>query len=216
MAALLVCTCSLAVALTLAAGMAWAAPSGLLVIPTADVLGPGEASADFFSQGRSVLANGDCDRFLGVEVGLPHGVELGVDACLNDADAGSPWGNLKWQLPTAGPDRFAVALGLQNVGHGAAAQPYVTLAQAVGQGRAHAGVIRSDGATRLMLGAQVPAGETFELVSDYLSGPGGSAGLGFSWSPTPSWSLMVGRIWNRGAGSEHHWYFDVGYAFKAF
>ena len=41
--------CSLTTVVLLAAGVAWASPTGLLVIPTADVLGPGEAGADFFS-----------------------------------------------------------------------------------------------------------------------------------------------------------------------
>ncbi len=208
--------CTLTVVALLSAGAAWASPTGLLVISTADVLEPGEASADFSSQGRNVLTGGECDRFLGVEVGLPHALEFGVDTCLTHQDSGEVWWNLKWQLPTADSDRFAVALGLQNVSHGDTAQPYLALAQAVGRGRGHLGVLRADGATHLMLGAEAPVSDTFDLVGDYLSGPGGSASVGCVWNPAPVWGLCVGRIWNRGATSERHWYFDVGYAFRAF
>lgn len=204
------------VALMVSAVTAWSAPTGLLVIPTADVLGPGEASLDYFTQGRNLARDEDCDRFLGVEVGLPHGLEVGVDACLNHGGDEGPWWNLKWQLPAADPDRFALALGLQNLGHAATAQPYLALAHAVGSGRGHLGVMRADAATRLYLGAEAPMSEKLTLVGDYLSGPGGSTSVGLVWSMAPAWSLMAGRIWNRGEESERHWYVDLGYVFTAF
>lgn len=193
-----------------------AAPTGLFVIPTADVLGPGEVCVDGFTQGRNLARDEDCDRFLGVEVGLARGVEIGVDTCVNHGGDDGPWWNLKWQLPWGDTDRQAVAIGLQNVGHGTSAQPYVTLAQALGRGRGHLGIMRADSATRLYLGAEAPLTETLVLAGDYLSGPGGSTSAGLVWSLGPAWSLMVGRIWNRGEDSEHHWYVDVGYAFTAF
>ncbi len=204
------------VALVLSVAAAGAAPTGLFVIPTADVLGPGEASLDCFTQGRNLARDADCDRFLGVEVGLPHGLEVGVDACLNHGGDDGPWWNLKWQVPLAGSDRRALALGLQNVGHQATAQPYVALAQTIGSGRGHLGVMRADSATRLYLGAEAPVTESLTLAGDYLSGPGGSTSAGLVWSIAPAWSLMVGRIWNRGEESERHWYVDLGYAFTAF
>jgi len=185
-----------------------------VVIPTADCLDRGSVCLDYFTQGRDAFLGSDCDRFLGVEVGLPRGFEIGIDHCLNHGDG--PWWNLKWQLPLEGSDRRALALGLQNVGHEASAQPYLALAQAIGRGRGHLGVMRADSATRLYLGAEAPVSEILTFAGDYLSGPGGSTSVGLVWSIAPAWSLMVGRIWNRGEESERHWYVDLGYAFTAF
>ncbi len=202
--------------LALGGGGAWASPSGLLVIPVADILGPGEVSANLISQGPNALWSGHRHHLVGLEVGLPGGWEAGVDAALDTDEPNGPWVNAKWQVPTRDPERMAVALGLQNVGHRDTAQPYLALSRALGTGRAHAGVIRAEGKTRWMLGAEAPGGRRLTLLGDYLSGAEGSTALGLGYELAPRWGVVAGYLWNRGEESRNHSYFEVGYSWEAF
>lgn len=191
---------------------AWSAPTGLVVIPTADVLDRGSVCLDYSTQGRDVVWGDDCDRFLGVQAGLAPGLEAGVDECTNSSDG--PWLNLKWQVVPESEKGPAIALGLQAIGEDTTAEPYLVLSRDFSLGRLHLGALRAGHAGRLLVGGELPVERGLTAVGDFVSGPAGTASLGLTWQITSRFSLMAGRIWNRGAGDEDQWYVDLGYAVK--
>jgi len=183
-----------------------------VVIPTADCLDRGSVCLDYFTQGRDAFLGSDCDRFLGLQAGLAAGLELGVDDCTDSRNG--PWLNAKWQVVPESEKRPALALGLQAIGQDTTAEPYLVLSRDFPPGRLHLGALRAGRANRLMVGAELPLTAGVAAVGDFVSGPAGTTSLGLTWEITNRFSLMAGRIWNRGAGNEDHWYVDLGYAVK--
>ena len=134
--------CSLTMALLMIGAMnAWPSPTGLTVIPTADLLEPMTGSIEFEAAGRQVPFGGDCGRCILFEIGLPQGIEAGIDTSISSNEG--PWLNAKWLVLGETAVVPAVAVGLQNVGEDTVAEPYLALAKHVGNARVHTGGIRT-------------------------------------------------------------------------
>ena len=135
---------------------AWAGPTGLTAIPTADVLDPMTASLEFEAEGRRVPFGGDCDRFVLLQIGLPRSLEAGIDTCTTGSEG--PWLNAKWVMMNETLRFPAVAVGLQSVGKDTTAEPYLALSRDVGNVRLHTGAIRLAHHTSWILGVEASLG----------------------------------------------------------
>jgi len=201
---------SVAVLLVVSLSPVWAGPTGLTVIPTADLLEPATASLEFEAEGKQVPFGGDCDRAVLFEIGLLEGVEAGIDTSISSSEG--PWLNAKWLVADETATLPAVAVGLQNVGEAAVAEPYLALAKDVGKVRVHTGGIRTGHRTYWMLGAEVSAGPRLTACADYMSGHAGTASVGLSWEISDVVSVAAARIFANDSEAEDNWYFNIGYA----
>ena len=169
-----------------------AVPTGLNLMPTADVLSPGQIRVDYESAGGGQLYVPSGEALAGVEGGSPLGLEAGVD------QAGSPGlaYNAKWRFWSNGVIMPAIAIGIQGYQTGETAQAYLvatkpllptsllSIAGVKADLRLSAGVMRHDSSTAIMYGASGSLGP-FTLKADHIngsdSGKNGDA-VGASWT----------------------------------
>ncbi len=174
----------LAVVAVMSAGSArspaFASPTGLNIIPTADVLPVGVGDLELETS-NVVVPYGDTpsDQMqtqFGVPLAEPGSVEAGLDASLVGNGA---WCNIKWRFYKDRDIRSAAAVGLQNVGTHDDPQPYlVGFKHITSTYRLHFGTIRNIHRLRAMLGIDGPIGNITTFMADYISGPGNFLTIG--------------------------------------
>lgn len=169
---------------------AMCAPSGLNVIPTADVLDKETISLEMESAGNGRLWEDGCDRFALLQIGVGNGLELGVDRCINDPDS---WINVKWRARDESGGLPALAFGVQGISDDELAQPYIALLKSIGNTRLYTGAIMIDRKTRWMFGLDRPLGSRVTFQADYTSGDDNSITYGIAVSLSKSLSLTLAR-----------------------
>ncbi len=183
----------------LCAGLALAAPAhgsptGLNIIPTADVLPAGTASVEGEVFGPGGLPARESEPYALLQVGFPGRLEAGVDRGIGGA-ARSAAGNVKWQvLPQTGV-LPALALGAQNISGRQRIQPYLAATRSLGRTRIHAGLLRDDAGTHLLAGVEHAIGTRLVVQGDHVGGSGGisSAGVALQVHRRASLTLAVTR-----------------------
>lgn len=176
---------------------ALAAPSGLNVIPTADVLDRGVLSLETESAGAGRPWSDGCDQYNLLQIGLGNGVEFGIDRCV---DSSSVWLNAKWQVAK---DPAAAAIGIQ--GAGEKAQPYLVVSKESPLARVHGGFIGMEGRWRWMLGLDKALGDRIALQADYVSGRENSLSLGMALTLNRTLAVTFARsLANSGQSGSGH------------
>jgi len=178
-----------------------AAPTGMNVIPTADLLGHSEVALEYQNDGVRPFRS-DCNQWTLFQLGLFDRLELGMDRCL-DGETGI-LGNAKLLLRQegAGP---AIALGVQNVGRDAEAQPYLALAREAGVARVHLGAIRIDGDAEAMLGIERPLTAGLTLLVDHVTGSERVTGIGLAADLPLGISASLARLVTSDPEGEDTW-----------
>ncbi len=181
---------------------ACAAPTGLNVITTADVLGHNEVALEYQNDGVQLFGS-DCNDWALLQVGLFGRLELGADRCF-DGEQGT-FGNAKVLLQEEEETRPAVAVGVQNIAEGESAQPYLALAKDAAGARLHLGVIRLDDETEIMAGVEWGLAERATLVLDHVTGTGSVSGVGIGVDVTDKVSILLSRILDHSSDGEDSW-----------
>jgi hypothetical protein len=141
-----------------------AIPTGLNAMPTADVLGLGEARFEYEAAGSGKLYVPANEVVYGTQTGFILGLEGGLDQVNGDTLA-----NLKWRMKGEGLITPALAIGAQNIGDDM--QYYAVATKSFLLAQAHAGILH-DTATDdniTMLGANVNLGP-ITVKADTLNG----------------------------------------------
>jgi len=194
-------------------GVGYCSPTGLNVVPTADVL-----SKDTYvvlspwSGGLRFGPEGEIYSLL--QVGAGRSVEVGLDQWVNNGILDSRL-NAKWKLMEEESGRPAIAIGVQNVARYSNDQPYMVATKALdrsGRSRLHAGLISMDGASRAMLGLDKSCGPTIALQADYVSGNENSLTAGFALKLAESTALWVARSFPNGSGSKSDYFVRLGFS----
>lgn len=157
---------------------AWAYPTGLNAIPTANILDPLEARVDYESGGSGKLFVPEGATLYGTQIGLLLGLEVGMDR-ISDHDSVY---NLKWRLKGEGLVTPAFAVGVQNVAHGMKSQYYAVATKKLLLADFSAGTLRADGDTMGMIGVEGKLGP-ITVKADHVTGQLNrtSASVGFTW-----------------------------------
>jgi hypothetical protein len=179
--------------LVLAAPPAQACYSGLVNIPTADLVEPGQYGLELQLDGA--LRGGGADtRILNTELGLGPRCEAGLDFDLSEeADT---WAllNAKYLLAAGGPKRPAVALGVCGVGRSVTNMPYLVATQEFPDVRGHLGWARIDDQNRWFVGVDRALNDKLTLMADYTSGSDNVATVGAGYQFTDTFGVMAGVV----------------------
>jgi len=116
-----------------AVGAALAAPTGLNVIPTADILAEREVVVGYQLDGVR-LSDTDCNHWALLQIGLTDRFEVGVDRCFC-GEVGT-FGNAKLLLFREAEHHPALAVGVLGLSEGASGEPYAVASADAGGGRA--------------------------------------------------------------------------------
>ncbi len=160
-------------------GLAWAYPTSLNIVPTADVLEPGALSVQVESDSHPTPFSPGAVGYVLTQVGLTSRLEAGVD--LMDINAGARLlVNAKWQFLAEDARAPAMAVGLLDMEHGTELNGcYLALAKDVGSLRLHAGWLMGGG-HRAMLGAEYWPTERTGVYADWTTGAGAYHTLGLT------------------------------------
>lgn len=202
--------------LLLLASRAWAAPSSLNTIPTADVVPFRQLTTQV--QNADTDFEGDASVFrepepvLQTQLGLlPGRLEAGVDLAPVDSPRDyRPVFNLKAAPLQEGYAWPSIALGVAQVGSGNDAAYYLVVSRTLNYEqlqyrrfrahhrnlklrglRAHAGVTATDGIAQAMAGTDLELADWFVLDADWISGRDHAATLGGTWILNPQTSLQT-------------------------
>jgi hypothetical protein len=185
------------------------APSGLNIIPTADILDKGVISLETESAGAGNPWGDDCDSFVLLQFGVGHGIELGIDKCTNDSDS---WLNFKWRICDESKGLPAIAFGTQAISDGDRSQHFAVVTKSFGKMRLHTGAIGIDHKTRWMLGVDHPLSDRFTIQADYINGDENSSTFGVALALNDSLSLTVARSLGNAADVDDGYIVNVAWS----
>lgn len=172
-----------AVVATAVLGLAAPCPacySGLIIIPTADMVEPGKYAIEPQLDGS--LAESSIDtRILNSQFGLSPRLEAGVDFDLSDDADPRVLGNLKYLAAPGSKRAAAIALGVCNMGSHIRSNPYVVATHELGSLRGHFGVMRIEGNNRWFAGMDRAVTDRLTLMADYTSGDENFSSVGFDY-----------------------------------
>jgi len=131
---------------------ALAVPTGLNIMPTADILATGQERVEYESNGSGKFYVPQGDLLYGTQTGF-QGFEGGID----NATSKTSIYNLKWRLVKENVLLPSLAVGMQNVMMGQEPQSYAVVTKSIGPNgmlRASVGLMHITGETLTMIGAQ--------------------------------------------------------------
>lgn len=172
-------------------GYGLCSPTGLNVIPTADVLERDTFRLDTpFSGGLRFGPDGD--MYVLLQVGAGNGMEVGIDQRVQDGRAES-WLNAKWRLIEEDGTRPALAIGVQNLARNRDEEAYLVMSKSFKPARIHMGLIQAKDRSEAMLGLSRRLTPALALQADYVSGKenGLTAGVGIAVASNAT--LLVAR-----------------------
>lgn len=185
-----------AVVATAVLGLAAPCPacySGLIIIPTADMVEPGKYAIEPQLDGS--LAESSIDtRILNSQFGLSPRLEAGVDFDLSDDADPRVLGNLKYLAAPGSKRAAAIALGVCNMGSHIRSNPYVVATHELGSLRGHFGVMRIEGNNRWFAGMDRAVTDRLTLMADYTSGEENLASVGFNYQFKDEFGVMAGVL----------------------
>jgi hypothetical protein len=159
---------SFALACMILPGVALAGPTGLYLMPIADILKDRECCLTSAAQGQGRIYS----KAGGLTLGVGDRFEAGFD---QDLAGGSTY-NIKLQMGECetGAVRGAISVGLANC-TADACDPYIVGRLDFAGCRCHAGLWRTQGACRFMAGADFPLSPALSGSIEGLSGPDSQA-----------------------------------------
>lgn len=178
--------------LTAGGGSAWAYPTGLNVVPTADTLEAGSVSFQWRMHSPGLPGDRQTTPSLYTQVGVIDHLEAGVDF-YDVGDASRGYANAKFTLLTEKDGMPALAVGAWNLAEGVTAQPYLVAKSTFGIAGVHLGTLRAGGNWEGMAGVGLSLGGGWSVQADGLTGSGGYATLGASYTLTNGWGVSLYR-----------------------
>lgn len=127
----------LLIAILLTPLVGWAVPTGLRIIPTAEILTGGQQRYEYEGEGSGKLYMPLSSTVYGVQSVVASNTEGGIDQV---SHVGQVY-NLKWQF-LAESALPALAFGVQNIASGEKVQYYLVGSKTFSQLRLHGGVLR--------------------------------------------------------------------------
>ncbi len=199
----------------------WAAPgfaaySGLMLIPTADVLAPGEVCVDYYCDGDFPVGGGIGAAVVESQYGVGRRAEVGLDFDLTKGADTIPVLNGKVLLCPA--DRgLGLALGVYNVGEGVSPISYLVATRELGgYCRVHLGVQRTpEQEMQTLAGAEYCFEGRLSLAAEYLAGEENSSMISAYYQFTDDWGAAFGWGVPNDRESDNWWAINVACTWPA-
>jgi len=174
----------------LCAGPACAAFSGLTLIPTAEVMGPGQVCVDYQVDGPFPVGSGPEMVLLNTQYGVGSRAEVGIDFDLSEeAPAGAVFnGKLALRPVETG---LGLAVGSFNAGERLAPTTYGVATLDLGRLRCHLGVQDSPEETGVLSGLDISVSEKLQLWAEHISGDEGASAFSLAYQLHPRWGISL-------------------------
>jgi hypothetical protein len=180
-----------ALILATAAAPAYAAYSGLTIIPTADLLGPGEACVDYQVDGPFPIGSGPEVVLLNTQWALGDRAEMGFDLDLSDDAAAGALLNGKVALRPLDTG-LGVALGAYNVGEQLAPTTYIAATLERSPVRLHAGMqLTPEDPAQGFGGLDVAIDDRTQLWLEHLAGEENASAVSIAYQFHRHWGISL-------------------------
>lgn len=161
---------------------AYACPTMLNLVPTADVMEPNSIRLSLENDGYSRVFASDSDNYVFLQMGVTSRLEAGVDFyCYKDKT--DTVLNAKYQLMKESDTRPGLAIGTMNISEGYTPKHYVSGVKSFGANRIHLGTIGDRHKQNLMAGYERSIGSCAGALVDYIDGDAGYKAVGAWWQP---------------------------------
>jgi hypothetical protein len=181
--------------LLLAAVPAHGAYSGLTLIPTTDVLGPGQVCFDYQLDGPFPMGSGVDVSLVNTQMGVGNRAEAGIDFDFTEgAETGAVFnGKLLLRPEESG---LAAAVGVFNVGEHLSPTSYVAAGvPAGGRLRLHAGALRDPETTNGFGGLDYTVNDRVQVWAEYVAGDENASAISLAYQLTEQWGVSL--AWQR-------------------
>lgn len=184
---------TIGILLSVASSAVQACYSGLLLIPTADVLDKGEYGIEAQIDGSLSDLSSDT-QILNTEFGFMNRLEAGFDFDLSKNADSTLLLNAKYLLLNENKQHPAIAVGTCNIGENQKHSPYLVLTHSFDGLRGHLGTMRIDDRNRVFIGVDKPVNDKLTIMADYTNGSENAASLGASYQINNSFGILAGVI----------------------
>lgn len=174
------------------ASAAWAYPTDLNVVPTAETLKAGSVSVQWEMDSPGLPGDRRSTPLLLTQVGITDRLEAGIDF-YDVGDSSRGYANAKFALLREKDGMPALAVGAWNLAEGVTAQPYLVATSTFGITGVHLGTLRAGGQWEGMAGIGLALGGGWRVQADGLTGNGGYATLGASYTLANGWAIQLYR-----------------------
>ena len=165
--------------------------SGLVLIPTADMVPVGEYAVELQFDGSLGACKADTE-LLNTQFGFSSRLEAGLDFDLSKGVDSRILTNAKYIISPGGENRPSLALGTFNLAPNFKHTPYVVATQDFKAMRGHLGIMRTDSKNRLFVGADCPINDKISLMADYTGGEENSSSVGINYQPSDRFGILSG------------------------
>ncbi len=168
-----------------------AAPSGLTLIPTGDVLGVGEACVEYQVDGPLPMGSGPDASLINTQFGVGNRAEAGLDF---DFSAEAETGVIANGKLVIRPleDGIGMCLGVYGVGENLSPGSYAVATLPCGRVRLHAGVQWAPEETQGFGAVDYTVSDAVQLWAEYLAGNEGAWAVSLAYQLSCTWGISVG------------------------
>ena len=167
--------------------------SGLIIIPTADMVGPRGYDIELELDGPLAQASVDT-RLLNSQFGISPRLEAGTDFDLSEDADPRILGNFKYLVASSLKSAPAIAIGMSSIGRHTRSSPYLVATHDFKSLRGHLGVTRIEGNNRWFAGMDRAVTDRLTLMADYTNGDENFSSVGFDYQFKDEFGVMAGVL----------------------
>jgi hypothetical protein len=169
----------------------WSAPTGIIIIPTAETVGENQYSIELQFDGEFPTGRAS-ERILNTQFGIGPRLEAGVDFDFSkDADS-RLLGNAKYMLISENEGLPDLAVGVDSIFADEGSVPYIVATQPWGCIRGHFGCQRCEGRNRWFVGSDYAPTERLTFMADYTSGKENFSSAGVDYQFADKFAITAG------------------------
>jgi hypothetical protein len=175
--------------------------SGLLVIPTPDVVTEDEYSVELQYDFQTPVESDTSATFVNTEIGIAKNLELGLDIDVSDSNDKVVLANGKYAFSLANHGKTQAAIGTSTFNSRFKSIPYFVTGTEVPFGRIFTGVSRSDGKSNWFVGMDHEVNSKTTLMADYTNGNENFWSVAANYQFTDNFGVLAGvEVPNDGSG----------------
>lgn len=175
--------------------------SGLVVIPTTDVVGDKQYSIEEL-QTDGNFSGLTADTYLvNTEFGIGERFETGIDFDIADEADSRVFLNAKYIVARSADARRALAVGVFNCAENVDSTPYLVGSQRVGAGNLNMGMMHLEGHLRPFIGLDRALTDRISVMADYTHGDDNYSSTGINYQASDALSVMVGALFPNMGGA---------------
>jgi hypothetical protein len=175
--------------------------SGLLVIPTTDVVAEDEYSVELQYDFQTPIDSDTSVTFLNAELGVAKNLELGLDVDLSNSADKVVLANGKYSFSLGNNGKTQAAVGTSTLNSRFKSIPYIVAGTELGFGRVFLGGTRSDGRSNWFVGTDHALNAKTTLMADYTSGRENFWSVAGNYQFTDNFGVLAGvEVPNDGSG----------------